>query len=85
MEIGFRKNYRMLQMSKESASNIAAEFVKKAKNAEKVEVAEVEENGASWVVRGTFPIDMQGHPWAEKFKVAVDSKGKILTSDFSLL
>ena len=85
MEIGFRKNYRMLQMSKESASNIAVEFVKKAKNAERVDVAEVEENGGSWVVRGTFPIDMEGHPWAEKFKVAVDSKGKILTSDFSLL
>ena len=85
MEIGFRKICRMLQMSKESASDIAVEFVKKAKNAEKVDVAEVEENGGSWVVRGTFPIDLEGHPWAEKFIVAVDLKGKILTSDFSLL
>jgi hypothetical protein len=85
MEIGFRKICRMLQMSKESATGIAIEFVKKAKNVDKVEVAEVEESGDSWVVRGTFPINMEGHPWAEKFIIAVDSKGKIITSDFSLL
>ena len=75
----------MLRMSKESVASIAVEFVKKQKNAEKIEVAEVEESGDGWVIRGTFPIDLQGHPWVEKFAVIVDLKGKIRTTDFSLL
>ena len=72
-------------MSKESVASIAVEFVKNQKNAEKIEVAEVEESGDGWVIRGTFPIDLQGHPWVEKFAVIVDLKGKIRTTDFSLL
>jgi transcriptional regulatory protein LevR len=84
MRISFRKTCEM-QLSKESATSIAVEFVKKEKGADKVEVAQVEEKSDSWVVVGTFPIDMQGHPWAEKFSVAVDTKGKVKTSYFSLL
>ena len=72
-------------MSKESVASIAVEFVKKQKNAEKIEVAEVEETGDGWVVTGIFPIDLEGHPWVEKFAVIVDLKGKIRTTDFSLL
>jgi len=72
-------------MSKESVASIAVEFVKEQKNAEKIEVAEVAENGDGWVVTGTFPIDLEGHPWVEKFAVIVDLKGKIRTTDFSLL
>ena len=75
----------MLPISKESVTDIAVEFVKKQKNAEKIEVAEVEETGDGWVVTGTFPIDLEGHPWAEKFIIAVDSKGKIKTTAFALL
>jgi len=72
-------------MSKESVASIAVEFVKEQKNAEKIEVAEVEETYDGWVVTGTFPIDLEGHPWVEKFAVIVDLKGKIRTTDFSLL
>jgi hypothetical protein len=36
-------------------------------------------------VRGTCPIDLEGHPWAEKFEVIVDQKGKIKSTDFALL
>ncbi len=75
----------MLEMSKESATNIAVEFVKKEKNAGNIEVADVERSGDIWIVIGTFPIDMQGHPWAERFSVSVDSKGKVKASHFSLL
>ncbi len=52
----------MLEMSKESVTNIAVEFVKKEKSAGNVEVADVERSGDIWIVIGTFPVDMQGHP-----------------------
>ncbi len=54
-------------ISKESAQQIAIEFMKQRKNTAKIDVAVVEQDHADWVVRGTCPIDMQGHPWAEKF------------------
>jgi len=34
---------------------------------------------------GTCPIDLEGHPWAERFAVVVDLKGKIKTTDHALL
>jgi hypothetical protein len=37
------------------------------------------------VVRGTCPIDLEGHPWAERFAVVVDLKGRIKTTDYALL
>lgn len=72
-------------MSKESANQVVVDFVKKEKNTEKVDVAVIEEQSDGWMVRGTFPIDMEGHPWAQKFAVVVDLKGKVKTTDFSLL
>jgi hypothetical protein len=64
-------------VSKESAQQIAVEFLMKRKGTEKVDVSTVEQNHEIWVVRGTCPIDLEGHPWAEKFEVIVDTKGKI--------
>jgi len=75
----------MTQMSKEVANQIAVEFLKRRKNTEKIDVSTVEEKGELWVVRGTCPIDMEGHPWAERFEVIVDNKGKIVFLDFALL
>ncbi|MEM2319867.1 MAG: hypothetical protein QXW82_03270 [Candidatus Bathyarchaeia archaeon] len=69
----------------EEAQSIAIEFVKKRKNTEKVEVASVEQRGDLWLVRGTCPIDLEGHPWAEKFEIVVDKKGRVKFADFSLL
>ena len=75
----------MTQISKESASQIAVDFLKKQKNTEKIDVALVEEQSDGWVIRGTCPIDLEGHPWAEKFAVVIDLKGKIKTTDYALL
>src|SRR4030042_2514784 len=60
----------------DSARQIAVEFLKKRKNIERVEIAAVEQNKDIWVIRGTCPIDLEGHPWAEKFEVIVDTRGK---------
>jgi hypothetical protein len=75
----------MPQVSKESASQIVVDFLKKQKNTDKIDVAMVEEQDGGWVVRGTCPIDMEGHQWAERFAVTVDLKGKITATDFALL
>jgi hypothetical protein len=75
----------MPQVSKDMASQIAVEYIKFRKETEKINVADVEDNGDGWVVRGTCPIDLEGHQWAEKFEVLVDFKGKVRTSDFALL
>ena len=72
-------------VSTDAAQQVAVSFVKKRKNSERVEVASVEEKKGDLVFRGTCPIDLEGHPWAEKFEVVVDSKGKIKSADFSLL
>jgi hypothetical protein len=75
----------MPQMSKEFASQIAVEYVKKQKNTEKIDVAVVEEQSDGWLIRGTCPIDLEGHPWVEKFKVVVDLRGKVKESNYGLL
>ena len=72
-------------ISRENAQEIAANFLKKKKNTEKIDVATVEQNREDWVIRGTCPINMEGHPWAEKFEVIVDPKGKIKSTYSSLL
>ena len=69
----------------DSARQIAVEYLKKRKNIERVEVAAVEQNRDIWVIRGTCPIDLEGHPWAEKFEVIVDTRGKVKTMTFALL
>jgi hypothetical protein len=75
----------MPQISKESASQIAIDFIKKQKNTEKIDVAMIETQENEFIVRGTCPIDLEGHQWAEKFEVVVDLKGKIKSNYSTLL
>jgi hypothetical protein len=74
----------MPQVSKELASQIAVDFLKKKKNTEKIDVAVIEQLDDGFIVRGTCPIDLEGHQWAEKFEVVIDLKGKV-KSEFSNL
>jgi len=69
----------------ESAQQIAVEFLMKRKSTDRVEVSTVEQNKDIWVIRGTCPIDLEGHPWAERFEVVVDTKGRIKSTNFALL
>jgi hypothetical protein len=75
----------MGNVSEEDAQQIAVDFVKKEKKQEGIAVSYVEQEGSVWIVQGTCPIDLEGHPWTEKFKVVVDQKGKITSTYFSLL
>jgi hypothetical protein len=75
----------MQNISTESAQQIAIDYLKKRKSIDKVDVSTVEQKNGIWIVRGTCPIDLEGHPWAEKFEIVVDEKGKIKYTDFSLL
>ena len=64
---------------------IAVEFLKTRKNTEKIDISSIEQRGSLWIIRGTCPIDLEGHPWAEKFEVIIDNKGNIKSTEFSLL
>jgi len=75
----------MNAVSEEYAQQIAVDFLKTNKKTEKIDVSSVEQKDGVWIIRGTCPIDLEGHPWAEKFKVIVDRKGRIKSTDFSLL
>jgi len=72
-------------ISKESAQEIAVDFLRRRKNTIRVDISTVEVCNEIWVIRGTCPIDLEGHPWAEKFEVIVDTKGKIKSTNFALL
>jgi hypothetical protein len=72
-------------ISKENAQKIAVDYMKRRKNTERVEIALTEQVHEDWVIRGTCPIDMEGHPWAEKFEVVIDTKGRIKNTYSSLL
>ncbi|MEM2676982.1 MAG: hypothetical protein QXJ77_03645 [Candidatus Bathyarchaeia archaeon] len=72
-------------LMQEDVQKIAVEFLKKRKKTEKIDVSSVEQREGCWVVRGTCPIDLEGHPWAERFEVVIDAKGRIKSTDFSLL
>jgi len=72
-------------ISVESAQQVAIDFLKKRKNIDRVEVSGVDHNNDIWVIRGTCPIDLEGHPWAERFEVVVDTRGKIKSTTFALL
>jgi hypothetical protein len=80
-----RENEVNANISEAIAVQVAVDAVKKRKNMEKVEVTIVERSQEDWVVRGTCPIDMEGHPWAEKFEVVLDPKGKVKALDLALL
>jgi len=75
----------MQNISVDTAQKIAANYLKKRKNAEKIDISTVEEKNGVWIIRGVCPIDLEGHLWTEKFEVIVDEKGKIRSTDFSLL
>jgi hypothetical protein len=72
-------------ISNEAAQQIAVEFLRKRKNIDRIEISTVEQGDGVWIIKGTCPIDLEGHPWAESFEVVVDQKGKIRTADFALL
>jgi hypothetical protein len=75
----------MQNISTESAQQIVVDYLKKRKSTEKIDISTVEQKNGVWIIRGTCPIDLEGHPWAEKFEVVIDEKGKIKSTDFSLL
>jgi len=76
---------KMKALLEKDAQEIAVEFLKRRKNTERIDISSIEQRDGCWVIRGTCPIDLEGHPWAEKFEVVVDTKGKIKSTDFSLL
>ncbi len=73
------------KISREVAEQVAVGVVKKKKNSERINVATVDQNDDNWIVRGTCPIDMEGHPWTEQFEVIVDPKGRIKSMSLALL
>ena len=75
----------MQAVSEENAKQIAVDFLRKKKNTEKVNVSSVEHKDGVWIIYGMCPIDLEGHPWTEKFEVIVNRKGKIKSTYFSLL
>ena len=72
-------------IDKESAQQIAVDFLKRRKYTDKVDVSMVEKSKEIWVIRGTCPIDLEGHPWAEKFEIVLDTKGRVKSTNFALL
>lgn len=80
-----RRDIDLKEVSKESAQEIAADFIKRKKSAPRVDISTIEQSREDWVIRGTCPIDLEGHPWAEKFEVIVDPKGKVKSNYFTLL
>ena len=75
----------MNAVSEEAAQQIAVEFLRKEKDREKVDVVSIEQKDAVWVIHGTCPIDLEGHPWTERFEVVIDQKGRVKSIDFALL
>jgi hypothetical protein len=73
------------EVSKEAIQQIVLDFLKQKKNTQRIDVSTIEQKKDTWIIRGTCPIDLEGHPWAEKFEVAIDTKGKIRSSYFTLL
>ena len=75
----------MPQVTKESASQIASDYLKKEKNTQKIDIAMIEEKSDGYIIRGISPINLEGHQWAEKFEVVIDWNGKIKSTYYSLL
>jgi hypothetical protein len=69
----------------QDAQNITKDYVKKRKNVEKVDIIAMEKKDEGYLVKGTCPIDVGGHPWMERFEVVIDIKGKVKDSDFKLM
>ena len=75
----------MQAVSEENAKQIAVDFLRKKRNTENVNVSSVEQKDDVWIIYGMCPIDLEGHPWTEKFEVIINRKGKIKSTYFSLL
>lgn len=67
------------------AQEIAVIFVKEKKSVTDVRVIITEQKDGVWVVRGTCPIDLCGHPWSEDFVVEIDQRGRVTGSSFGLM
>jgi len=74
-----------LMVELEDAQDIAISHVKEKRNVEDIRVIITEQKDGIWVIRGTCPIDVCGHPWRESFEVKIDQKGKIESSSFKLM
>jgi len=72
-------------VSKEDAKQIAVDFLRRKKDTESVDVSLVEQKDGVWIIHGMCPIDLEGHPWTERFEVIIDRKGKVKSTYFSLL
>lgn len=75
--------YQLVEI--EIVQDIAVNFVKEKKNVKDVSVVMTEQKDGVWIVKGTCPIDLCGHPWRESFEITIDQKGKIKTSSFTLM
>ena len=69
----------------EDAQDIAISFVKDKRTVEDVRVVITEQKDGVWIVRGTCPINLCGHPWRESFEIKISQKGKITSSSFKLM
>jgi len=69
----------------EDARYIAVNFVKEKKDVADVTVIITEKKDGVWIIRGTCPIDLSGHPWRESFEIKIDQKGKVKDSSFKLM
>lgn len=69
----------------EDVQYIAVNFVREKRNVENVSVITTEKKDGVWIVKGTCPIDLCGHPWRESFEIKIDQKGKIQASSFRLM
>ena len=74
---------RMIEL--EDVQDIAVSFVKEKRNVTDVTVILTEQKDGVWIIKGTCPIDLCGHPWRESFEIEIDQKGNIKTSSFSLM
>lgn len=72
-------------VTQQDAQNITRNYVKQRKNVDKVEIIATEKKEEDYLIKGTCPIDVGGHPWMEKFEIVIDVKGKIKDSDFRLM
>ena len=69
----------------ENIHDIAVTFVKEKKNVTEVNVSITEIVDNVWVIKGTCPIDLCGHPWRESFEIKIDKNGKIKDFKFTLM
>ena len=75
----------MKVVSQQAVQQIAVNCVKAKKDTDHIDVSMIEEKDDVWIVTGTCPINMEGHPWTERFEVVVDRSGKVRSTYFSLL